>query len=480
MARLAALALVAALALAACGGDAAPVGPAAIPAGIPDEGALLRLPADGGTAMLYRADSLLPLEWRVPRNVPPISRALGTDIDDEMVYAVDRRDDVVGIDLKAQQARTYLTEASHLSGTADGAVLGLDSARHPLRFAGRDLSTFRGTVAGGRDARLLPASGNRVVAYSPAEKLVQVFEDDGEAARFDVPAGQLTTTWAGDLMAITTDSGIVLAYSSPARDRKPWFVAVKGAPVTAAFSPSGHRLYVARARGDIVLLDRFNNFDQVGEVPLPAPAIDVRTDRSGRWLLARPEQGDSVWLVDLVREERTATIPSPWAADLPLVSGGRTMITRDGKDILAWDLTSASPEPRTRLNGAADDIFLAVPWRPRDQRRTPRPPDLDELARTVPDATPADTGDTLTAAIPVPGADQYFIQVTSTQNRGFAEATRDQLTGIGFRAKVREPATEGDGFKVLIGPYATREEAEADGKRLGMPYFIRTQADPQP
>ena len=37
-----------------------------VPAGLPDDGSLLRLPRGGGAAALYRADSLVPLEWRHP------------------------------------------------------------------------------------------------------------------------------------------------------------------------------------------------------------------------------------------------------------------------------------------------------------------------------------------------------------------------------------------------------------------------------
>lgn len=470
------LSLVVAL-LAACGGGDEPASARDMPPGLPDEGTLLRLPGDGGAARLYRADSLLPLDWQVPGNVPPIARALGTDRDDEMVYAVDRQGAVVGIDLRVRQSRPYLSRANHLSGTADGAVLGLDSARRPLRFAGRNLTVFRATVVGGRDARLVPASGDRVVAYAPDVGTVQVFEEAGEVRRLEMPSGDLTTTWTGDLLAVTTDSGVALAYPSPARAETITFVRLRGSPVTSAFSPSGHRFYVARARGDIVVIDRFNDYRELGEIELPGPARTLRTDRSGRWLLARPAQGDSVWLVDVVREELVATVATRWADDLPLVSGGRTLVVRDGADVVAWDLTTATPEPKTRLHDAAGDVYLALPWRPRDAAPPPPPP-ATELA----DAGDGGQTDTTSVADPVPPppGGEIFIQVTSSQNRRYAEALVDQLREIGFRARIREPESDGDGYRVLVGPYSTREEAEADGKRLGRPYFIRTSPATQP
>ena len=34
------------------------------------------------------------------------------------------------------------------------------------------------------------------------------------------------------------------------------------------------------------------------------------------------------------------------------------------------------------------------------------------------------------------------------------------------------PKTPDDPYRVVIGPYRTREEADADGRRLGRTYFI--------
>ncbi|MCA9720998.1 MAG: hypothetical protein KC489_01075, partial [Gemmatimonadetes bacterium] len=101
-------AVVALLLLAACGGETPLEGPRELPLGIPEEGSLLRLPSGGGEAVLYRADSLTPLDWRFRGTMPPILRALGTDLDDRMVYAVDRDGEVIGLDLVARRQRPYL------------------------------------------------------------------------------------------------------------------------------------------------------------------------------------------------------------------------------------------------------------------------------------------------------------------------------------------------------------------------------------
>ena len=449
-----------------------------------DHGSLLRLPSEGGTASLYHADSLLPIEWQGPSGLPAIDRPLGLDLDDQMVYAVGDKNQVIGIDLLARRARPYLSQTGRLNATADGVVLGLDSARRPIRFANRSLTTFRATVEGGREVELVRALNGRMSAYAPSSGTLQILGEEGELRRFEVPSGQLATSWFGDLLAITTDSGVVLV--RPSTDLPPEFVRLRGSPITSAFSPSAHRLYVARGRGDVVVIDRFSaGRDQLAEIDLPGAARELRPDRSGRWMLARAETGDSVWLIDLALNELVASVATPWAGDLPLVSDGRTLITREGNDVVAWDLTTAPPQQRARLSGAAKDVFLAMPWLPRGSRRPEPGPDPVTVA-LPPELPRADTVPSDDPPPEVPPAasqgesGQVYIQVTASQNEGYARALARQLTEIGFRTRVREPQGDGAGFRVLVGPYPSRDEAEADGRRLGRPYFITAPADNEP
>jgi hypothetical protein len=349
---------------------------------MPAEGALLRLPRDGGEARLYRADSLTPLAWSIPAGVPKIVRALGTELEDRMVYAVDRQDRLIGLDLDSRRSRVYLTAARQLTATPDGAVLGLDSARHPLRFSARALSTFRTAVSAGGTPELLRGPGGQVVAYHPTSGLIQLLGEEGEVRRFEAPKGTATASWHGDLLAVTNDSGVTIIEPA-SRDEAIRFVKLSGSPVTAAFSPSAHRLMVARARGDVVVIDRYSN-EVVATIQLPSAARQLRTDRSGRWLLARPGEGDSLWVIDLVREERALSLKAEWAADLPLISGGRTLVVRDGQDVVAWELTGARPTERTRLVGAAGDVYLTIPWSPADQSASQLLADAPEAAPSPP------------------------------------------------------------------------------------------------
>jgi cell division protein FtsN len=41
-----------------------------------------------------------------------------------------------------------------------------------------------------------------------------------------------------------------------------------------------------------------------------------------------------------------------------------------------------------------------------------------------------------------------------------------------MRATVLPPTTADEMYRVVLGPYPTREEAETIGRKLGMPYWI--------
>jgi len=481
------LGLLALVAVMGCGGDGPLRGPRELPTGIPDEGSLLRLPAEGGAAQLYQANTLTPLDWEMRGRMAPVVRALGTDLDDRMVYAVDADGEVIGLDLIARRERTYLTDVRRITGTADGSVLAVDSTGRPVIFRGRTATVLKGDRVPGNDVRLVRAPGLSagLAAYTAAGRRLEVRNEAGVVRSFRVPAGELATSWFGDVQVITTDSGLVVVH--PAADTPPEFIRLKGMPLTSAFSPSAHRLYVARARGDLVFLDRFG-WGEIATLPLPGSARELRPDRSGRWLLARPSTGDSLWLIDLVRQERVATIQAPWAEDLPLVSGGRTLVVRSGDDVVAWDIMSAPPTARTRLAGAAGDRFLQLPWVPAS-RGTPsdETPDLPEIATASDSVTiaadPLDGTDEALAppdSAPTGTSERVFIQVSSSQNVAYARALARQLGEIGFRAQVLDPRAPGEGFRVVVGPYPTREAADADGRRLGRPYFVTTPGSGEP
>jgi hypothetical protein len=252
--------------------------------------------------------------------------------------------------------------------------------------------------------------------------------------------------------------------------------------VVSTFSPSGHRLYVALRTGTIVMLDRFTH-SKLGALELPKPVDRLRVDRSGRWLMAHATRGDSLWVIDLARWVVATTQVAPWDDDLPQVADGTTLLLRSHADLVGVDLVSTSTPQRSVLIGGGDDLYIMLPWIPRTTGtlsataplpRGGAPVDSVPVTKALPALPPA-----ADSAKPPPAASPtgtIYLQVSSSQNKDWAAALARQLKDGGFPAQVLDPADADEGYRVVIGPYASRDDADAVGRRLGRSYFIVTPA----
>jgi cell division septation protein DedD len=484
-----------AAALAGCGGQRVPATAHHLPAAIatpPNDAALLRVSRSGGNAQLLHANTLTPREWIITGGLPTMARILGASgSEDQTVYGADNAGRLVSIDLKGQRSRLVPTSARQLTAALDGTILGVDSAHHPVRFSGATANALKASVEHG--AVLLRGPGDQVLTVGNRPGTLQVLGANGEVRHVAIPAGHATPTWVGDLVAVTTDSGVFFVDPSgkaPARKAPARFLKLRGTPTVAAFSPSGHRLYVARKTGGLVMVDRFTR-TQLRTLPPAGAAEALRADRSGRWLLARAGTADSVWVIDLSRWSIAWSGTAPWSDDLPQVVDGQTLLIRRKADVVAIELGAAVPPERGLLVGGAADLYIMLPWVPKGGGQpaaalatTPgatRSP--TEVSGTVPRP---DTGTIGTGgsqrAVPASSAapsnattgGKLYIQVSASQNQEWAKALAKQLKDGGFPATVLEPRAADESYRVVIGPYLTREDADAVGKRLGRPYFILT------
>ena len=67
----------------------------------------------------------------------------------------------------------------------------------------------------------------------------------------------------------------------------------------------------------------------------------------------------------------------------------------------------------------------------------------------------------------------FFAQFSSSRNAAWAQALAEELSLAGLPTTVIPPDSTDDLYRVVIGPYSTREEAESSARRLGRPFFIR-------
>jgi len=281
-------------------------------------------------------------------------------------------------------------------------------------------------------------------------------------------------------------------------ETRPWTVSSgpKGrrAPRAAVSTPSGDRLLILEGDGtEIRIWDRYRG-EFIGQIALPSPASELRMDALGRFALAREDSTDRAFVVSLPRMRVERVVGTQWRADLPLVApDGRVMTLRDG------EVVPVNPETGVRgrrIPKGGQDLWLMVSW---DGFR-PRASSLDAPA-TFDIETPADSA---------AAAESLDSQLAAQAARASGGTSRDRRVGSGTRSGADTTAGAGyylqfasllsesgarglvsrirvdgrpprvivrsrDGvsiYYVVLGPYASHDEADAAGARSGLQFVV--------
>ena len=421
----------------------------------PPAATAIRVRQTGGPWQVYRLPDLAPVHTSAGR-LPRIDRLVGLDQETDQLFALTLRDELLAVDLLGGRVDTVATQVTAAVLGPDGTLYAVNRAHRVTTLKRRvrrvwpdSLPATPREVFGAVDQRLL------VVVRGPDGRLVTASVDQPLAAHPLPLASDVTATLWGDVVAVAVDSGVTLL--DPLTRRAPVFVPLRDHPRAVAFSPAGHRLYVARrTAAGLAVIDRYTH-DELDRVALPAPAAVLRPDPSGRWLLASPPSADSAWLVDLPSRTLRGVVATPWGRDLPAIAPDGTLLVRQADDAVAIDPDSLAE--RARVQGGAADLWLVSSWRPRGM--------------AVPAAGTAD------AAAEASGDGPVYVQVSVSQNREWSTENAQQLARAGLPARVLAPRSPEDGYRVVLGPYPTRTEAEAIGRKLGRPFWI-FQADGRP
>jgi hypothetical protein len=411
-------------------------------------GAAIRLPAKGGAPQLYRLPRMTLVDGALRGKLPPVERVVGLDPESEFLFVTTAKKELLALDLGSGRVDTVATSVAQATLGPDGTLYAVDAQRRVISLSRRTRFAWpQPLTALPRD--LFGATDQHLVGVIPQDRLLVAAPDQPPAVRPIAASGDVAATRWGDLVAVASDSGVT--FYDPLARRDPAFVRLEGGPRALAFSPSGHRIYVARRNTPgLAVIDRFER-KEVDGVALPGSVAALRLDPLGRWLLARPTVGDSAWIVDLPIKRHTGSIPTQWQADLPSISPDGMLISRRGDDVVSLRPDSLSDVGRVK-NGAAD-LWVLTSW----------------LPRGVP-ATQASAG--AAAADSVGAEGPLYVQVSTSQNPDWSGHLADDLTRAGLAARVLSPQHPDDGYRVVLGPYATRAQAEAIGRRLGRPFWI--------
>ncbi len=394
--------------------------------------------------------------------LPTVERVVGLDPESEFLFVITDKKDVLALDLGSGRADT-------VASGIEQAVLGPDGTLYTADGKGRVVSLARRVrfawpqALGGVPRELFGATDQRLVAVlaSKEPRVITAAADQPPASRKVALGGDVTATRWGDLLAIGSDSGVLLM--DPLGRREPAFVPLEDHPRTLVFSPSGHRLYVARRTGPgLAVIDRYER-EEIDGVALPTPAATIRLDPLGRWLLAQPSVGDSAWVVDLPVKALVGAVATAWRVDLPAIAPDGSLLVRQGVDIAAYRPDSL--RETGRVKGAGSDFWTLTTWRPRSGYAAG--PMADAQA-----GTPTPTGEGPAAADSAGPEGPLYVQVSTSQNEAWSAEMAQQLSRAGLAARVLPPKAPDDGYRVVLGPYPTRAQAEAIGRKLGRPFWI--------
>jgi cell division septation protein DedD len=480
--------------LSAChGGTGGPRPPAA--GGNGPDAILVRMPREGGVARAYRwgRDTAI---WTSNVRAPALERLLAFDAEEGSLAYVDTRGVPGRLDLRLGSAGPAAPAALISLTSADGwAIYGLTAKRDVSRLTPSGTWTFKPDF---ETRELIPLIDGSLMLLS----------DDGRRSRLrrlrppeprvtdtaSVPlVERIFTTDLGDRVYFASDSGLAgVRTRDLARTRT---IKLRAPIVDATPTPSGDRVFVAlRGKRDVTVIDRFA--ESIAQtIDLPDAPTALRMDPDGQYVLARTAGGDSVRIIAVGTARWIGTLRSDWRPDLPLVApDGGLALVQDG-DVVIVD--AETHRERLRYLGGAADFWTLIRW----NGFRPRAAGLDEPVRFASDdsarANPpaADSAPSVIAGtLSAPAVSAAVPAAARAPEARPAEAPVKQTFTLSFaallseeRAKAMAASIKVDGrpsrvvpgmrdgtpiFRIVYGPFDSRDAAEKAGKRSGLPYWV--------
>jgi sporulation related protein len=426
---------------------------------------LLRFPKSGGPVQAYDPDSLGAATWSSLGAVPALRRVLGADVGERVAWAVDANGGPVSVDLESRLVRRLPGIGVSVGVVGpDGSLYLAGANRKVVRVARRTPVEFHDSLPAPPRA-LFGAVNDLLVAVTAGRPSRMVSSNAGQIVYSAViPEGEVAASYWGDLLAVAADSAVLL-YETLGR-RPVATIRPRHSARDVAFSPSGHRLYVAGTDPVIEVYDRYSQ-DRVATIELTGAPRAIRMGASGRWLLVRPAT-DSVWVVDLATNHLIAAVAGDWGADLPLVAGSATLVVRQGNDVASFDLRQVPPRRMAVLRGGGADLWIPTAWVPRERV-------LAAVAKVESATVAQDSALISDSSRTDADSSLIYLQVSSSQNPDWSEELAKQLKTSGFPASVLPPKGEEEGYRVVVGPYPSEEAAVDVGRKLGRAYFVLRQ-----
>jgi len=476
-----------ALVLAACGpGDRAPAAheaPSASKTQGPDL-LVMRVPRTGGPLRVLAYPRLDSVVWTSTDPAPSIARVLAFDEEAGLLSFVDAKGIPARVDFRldnvAIATRSRLTGVSSVDGAT---IYGLTKDGTLLRSTPSGDWTFKPP----RPARAaVPLVDGSLLLVGSREKSAIVWRlrppDTKILDSAEIPNGA-RESWAlaGDRLYFTVEHSLVGVRT---RDLRPLNVIdLDGHARALAATPSGDRIYVlSDSSHQVDVIDRYR--EKVSEhVDLPGIAEDLRVDPLGRYLLVRAAARDSIWVIDIGTNHLAGAARTSWRDDLPFVALDGAIALAQGNDVVFVD--GATLRERRRVNQGAADYWFSFAWsgfRPRaatlDQPVRFPGDSADSAARANADSTqpapPTSTSTPPKDTTPTPVVTKgWLVSFAALLNEQKARELAATIRVHNETARVQATPREGQTiYRVVLGPYPTKDEAERIGRDSKQNYWV--------
>lgn len=465
---------------------------------------VLRIARGGGIARAYLYPHLDSAVWSSTDAAPAPDHTLGFDDDAGQLVLADAKGALVRVDLRSGGVTSIRKPKLTSLASADGkSVFGVTDSGTVARFTTTGRWGFKAPL---RARELMPqGDGSLVVVADRGENAVlwHLWPPDTRIVDSAIVAGSARSrpVQAGDRVVLVHDASIAAVRG---RDLAPSpTVTVDTTILAVAPTPSGDRLYVLlRGHKQLDVLDRYKGSSE-DAVELPGEAIALRMDPLGRYLLARPAQGDSAWVIAVGSQRVLGAVATSWRKDLPFVAPDGRIALATGNDVRFVD--GETFQTASTVKGGAKDFWALVSWngfRPRDASLDApvhfdsAPPDT---MRVSPNDTVIDPAGAFAGARPEPAQQQQQPAPNAgTPPTGAANQAQAPSASRGFFVSLATHATEaqaradaahvvvegvpahvatspGDGkilYRVVLGPYSSRAAAQRAGSLAARPFWI--------
>lgn len=435
------------------------------------------MPLDGGALTYRSAESLGSPTWAPP----DLGAILGAWPGIGAVW-VQFEDSRLGrYDYSTGHLQSFEDEQSGADlalALEDGSGLVLGRGRRILELVG-GTTDWRLDV-GGRLVRLEGAGDNTLVAVveheSDAELVVLEPSAGAPLARRRVSGVRdiEVTAWGSRLYYVSGAEGDTTVHGLSLPELEPvGALELPAAGQAVAATPSSHRIYVAAGR-TLYAFERLSG-RRIAEVGLPGSVASLRFGLTGANLIARMEGEDRVAVLQVGVDSVLGVIAADWGDRLPVALPGGRLMARHGSELVLYSLPSLAEIARVGVDERR--VWLPVEWHPPRPRvelafRDAAKSDAGSGARDVPAVVPIVEDTSLVTDPEAAAPPGIYAVVLAARAPGGVENLVAWLRSVGYPAlrDRHEDVLGAVWYRAMVGPYATRSDAESSARSLSARY----------